>query len=216
MAHDIATAGQSGRSRDMQRPTHPAAPRQTPSFHELLLASLPVLRQRALALTRHKADAEDLLQTAVANALAAHESFEIGTDFRAWMTRILRNRFLSNLRSKRETVDIDDAPQSVLGRDGGQENGLATLELNRCLALLPADQRLLLLMITVQGVSYREASEQLSVAVGTLKCRIFRVRRQLRTLMLGENDVAVSAGHARGAPMVELSLSTASSIRAER
>lgn len=170
----------------MRNALRPKPSRPVPAFHELLVESLPVLRQRALALTRHRADADDLVQTAVANALAAQASFEIGTNFRAWMTRILRNRFLSNLRSKRETIDIDDAPPALLGRNGGQENGLAILELNRCLALLPADQRLLLLMITVQGVSYREASIQLSVAVGTLKCRIFRARKQLRMLMLGE------------------------------
>jgi len=166
------------------------------TFHELLMASLPSLRLHALALTRHRADAEDLLHSAVASALAAEASFELGTNFRAWMTRILRNRFFSNIRRRRETVDIDDAPASALSRSGGQEEGLAVQELHRCLARLPSDQRVILLMITVQGLSYEEASVQLGAAVGTLKCRVFRARRQLRRMMMGEEETRQPASGA--------------------
>jgi len=158
-----------------------------PPFQALLVANLPMLRQRAISLTRHKADAEDLLQTAIASALAAQSSFEPGTNFRAWMTRILRNRFFSNLRARRESVDLEHAPPGLLSRSGGQEERLAVQELCRCLAALPADQRRILLMITVEGVSYAEASLSLGVAVGTLKCRVFRARQQLRGRLLGED-----------------------------
>ncbi|MBS7810373.1 sigma-70 family RNA polymerase sigma factor [Roseococcus pinisoli] len=161
-----------------------------PSFHDLLLSALPSLRQQALALTRHRADAEDLVQAAVTNALAAQHSFEPGTNFRAWMTRIMRNRFFSNFRRRRETVDIEDAPSSLLGRSGGQEENIAFKELRANLARLPSDQRLVLMMISVQGLSYEEASEQLGVAVGTLKCRVFRARKQLKIWMLGEDEEA--------------------------
>jgi len=165
--------------------TSPCLP--LPPFQSLLVANLPMLRQRALSLTRHKADAEDLLQTAIASALAAQTSFEPGTNFRAWMTRILRNRFFSNLRARRESVELDHAPPGLLSRSGGQEERLAVQELCRCLAALPDDQRRILLMITVEGVSYAEASLSLGVAVGTLKCRVFRARQQLRSRLLGED-----------------------------
>jgi RNA polymerase sigma-70 factor, ECF subfamily len=159
-----------------------------PSFQTMLLASLPTLQRRALSLTRHRADAEDLVQTAIASALAAQTSFEPGTNFRAWMTRILRNRFFSNMRRRRETVELDDAPAALLSRSGGQEERLAVQELCRCLATLPPDQRRILLMITVEGLSYVESSERLGVAVGTLKCRVFRARRQLRVALLGQDE----------------------------
>ncbi len=177
-----------------------------PSFHELLLGALPSLRQQALALTRHRADAEDLVQSAVTNALAAQHSFEPGTNFRAWMTRILRNRFFSNFRRRRETVDLDDAPSSLMGRSGGQEESIAFKELRANLARLPADQRLVLMMISVQGLSYEEASEQLGVAVGTLKCRVFRARKQLKAWMLGDDE----------APAASPSMSPAGTKRATR
>ena len=74
---------------------------------------LPKLRVQALALTRNRAAAEDLVQDAVANALAAQESFTPGTNFAAWMHRILRNRFISTLRKQRDTTDIEDLPQRL-------------------------------------------------------------------------------------------------------
>jgi RNA polymerase sigma-70 factor (ECF subfamily) len=155
-------------------------------FHDQMLAVLPSLRQQALALTRNRPDADDLVQTAVASALAASTSFEPGTNFRAWMGSILRNRFLSDCRRRRPTAMLEDAPPSSLARSGGQEESLAMKELHHHLARLPAEQRLLLLLISVQGVSYEDASAQLGVPVGTLKARVSRTRAQLRLWILGE------------------------------
>lgn len=183
-------------SRDMPHPTaheeSVAGKGANVDFHDLMVAALPSLRQQALALTRNRADADDLVQTAVTNALAARASFEPGTNFRAWMGSILRNRFLSDCRRKRPSASLEDAPPASLARSGGQEESLAMKELNRHLARLPADQRLLLLLISVQGVSYEEASAQLGVAVGTLKARVSRIRAQLRRWMLGEEPAPAS------------------------
>ena len=141
----------------------------TETFRDLLLAHLPALRQQALALTRNRADADDLVQATVVNALAAQASFALGTNFRAWTMRILRNRFFSNIRARRETVAFDDHMAARFTCSGGQEDHIAIQELRRNLARLPADDRLLLMMISVQGLSYEQASEQFGVAVGTLK-----------------------------------------------
>jgi RNA polymerase sigma-70 factor (ECF subfamily) len=156
------------------------------AFHNLILAVLPSLRQQAIALTRHRADAEDLVQAAVTSALAAQDSFCVGTNFRAWMTRILRNRFFSNVRRRRTVVDLDNVPAAELGRSGGQEDNLEIQDLRRHMLRLPANQRLILLMISLEGLSYEEASEHLGVAAGTLKCRVFRARAQLEVWMLGQ------------------------------
>lgn len=160
------------------------------AFHELLVATVPTLRLRAMALTRNRADADDLVQAAVSNALAGAASFQPGTNFKAWMTRILRNRFFSNIRARRETSDLDDVPAWRLGRSGGQEESMELRELQRAMARLPAQTRMLLLMIAVEGVSYEDASAQLGLAVGTLKCRVFRARQQMRDWMMGEENVA--------------------------
>ena len=122
-----------------------------PRFEDLLLRSLPALRQYALALTRNRADADDLLQNAVANALRARDSYAPGTNFKAWMSCILRNRFLSDIRRRRETVSVEDAPAELFARPASQDGHMALLELRRAMGRLRPDHRLALVMITVQA-----------------------------------------------------------------
>ncbi len=167
-------------------------------FNGQIIAHMPQLRRQAMALTRHKADAEDLLQTAVTSAIMARESFTPGTNFKAWITCILRNRFLSNIRQRRFNADIGDVPEGLLGRNGQQESHLDMIELQRQMQRLPADQRAILIMIAVEGMSYDEASEILGVAAGTLKCRVFRARAQLVAWMHGqEHGVKPTSGPGR-------------------
>ncbi len=156
------------------------------SFHEQVISILPKLRIQALALTRNKAAAEDLVQDAVCNALAARASFIPGTNFPAWMHRILRNQFISNLRKHRVTADINDVPEAVFATNAAHEDRLALEELDRAMTRLPAEQREALLMIVVQGMSYQELAEATGCAIGTAKSRVFRARRQLEAWLLGE------------------------------
>jgi RNA polymerase sigma-70 factor (ECF subfamily) len=157
-----------------------------PSFHDQIIAILPKLRVQALALTRNRAAAEDLVQDAVCNALSAQQSFIPGTNFPAWMHRILRNRFISNLRKRRDTTDIDDVPSSVFATEAPHEDRLALKELAQAMTRLPADQREALVMVVVHGMSYEALAESTGCAVGTAKSRVFRARRQLETWLLGE------------------------------
>src|SRR5215218_5652536 len=108
-------------------------------FHSQLVALVPKLRVQALALTRNRAAAEDLVQDAVCNALSASSSFIPGTNFAAWMHRILRNRFISNLRKRRDTTDIDDVPANTFATEAAHEDRLALKELGAAMTKLPAD-----------------------------------------------------------------------------
>jgi RNA polymerase sigma-70 factor (ECF subfamily) len=146
---------------------------------------LPKLRVQALALTRNRASAEDLVQDAVCNALSAQDSFVPGTNFAAWMHRILRNRFISNLRKRRDTTDIDDVPASVFATEAPHEDRLALKQLAKAMNRLPADQREALVMVVIHGMSYEALAEATGCAVGTAKSRVFRARRQLETWLLG-------------------------------
>jgi RNA polymerase sigma-70 factor, ECF subfamily len=160
--------------------------RASAEFHSQLVSLLPKLRVQALALTRNRAAAEDLVQDAVANALAAQESFTPGTNFAAWMHRILRNRFISTLRKQRETTDIEDLPMSAFAVSGAHEDRMVLKELSRALGRLPSDQREALFMVVLQGLSYEEVAQATGCAVGTAKSRVFRARRQLQTWLAGE------------------------------
>ncbi len=169
----------------------------TATFHGQIVAILPKLRVQALALTRNRAGAEDLVQDAVCNALSAQDSFIPGTNFPAWMHRILRNRFISNLRKRRDTTDIEDVPASALATDAAHEDRLALKELAGAMTRLPHDQREALVMVVVHGMSYEALAEATGCAVGTAKSRVFRARRQLEAWLLGETRESARAG--RGA-----------------
>lgn len=167
-----------------------------PQFHDMVIAILPKLRVQALALTRNRTAAEDLVQDAVCNALSASSSFIPGTNFPAWMHRILRNRFISNLRKRRDTTDIDDVPAHTFATDAPHEDRLALKELSQAMTKLPADQREALLMVVVHGMSYEALAESTNCAVGTAKSRVFRARRQLETWLMGESKVKQSPARA--------------------
>ena len=163
----------------------PLTPVQAKQFHDQVIAILPKLRVQALALTRHRASAEDLVQDAVCNALSAQDSFIPGTNFAAWMHRILRNRFISNLRKRRDTTDIDDVPASVFATDAPHEDRLALKELSKAMNRLPADQREALTMIVIHGMSYEALAEATGCAVGTAKSRVFRAPPPVGVLVNG-------------------------------
>ena len=161
-------------------------------FHGQLTALLPRLRVQALALTRNRAAADDLVQDAVANALAAQNSFTPGTNFPAWMHRILRNRFISTLRKHRETMDIEDVPAGAFAVRASHEDSLILKELGQAVNRLPADQREALFMVVLQGLSYEEVAAATDCAVGTAKSRVFRARRQLQIWLMGEDSTPQS------------------------
>jgi len=170
-----------------------------PVFHDQIIAILPKLRVQALALTRNRASAEDLVQDAVCNALSAQESFIPGTNFAAWMHRILRNRFISNLRNRRDTTDIDDVPAATFATDAPHEDRLALKELAKAMTRLPTDQREALIMVVVHGMSYEALAESTGCAVGTAKSRVFRARRQLEAWLLGEQPERSAAASSSAA-----------------
>lgn len=157
------------------------------TFHDQVITILPKLRVQALALTRNRASAEDLVQDAVCNALSAQSSFIPGTNFAAWMHRILRNRFISNLRKRRDTTDIDDVPAHTFATEAPHEDRLALKELASAMDRLPTDQREALVMVVIHGMSYEALAESTGCAVGTAKSRVFRARRQLEAWLLGES-----------------------------
>lgn len=155
-------------------------------FHDQMVAILPKLRVQALALSRNRTAADDLVQESVAKALAARDTFEDGTNFSAWMHRILRNTFISGIRRRRETQDLEDARAELLGAPGSAFDNVVVRELNGAMAKLSPEQRESLVMVTVQGLSYEEVAALTGVAVGTAKCRVFRARRLLQTMLAGE------------------------------
>lgn len=184
-------------------------------FHDDLVALLPKLRVQALALTRNRAAADDLLQESVTKALAARASFTPGTNFAAWMSRIVRNTFISDIRKHRDTVEVDDSVPGVPARAACAEDHVALKELWSAMGRLTPEQREALVMMAVEGMSYEEIAEATGVAVGTAKCRVFRARNQLHAMLLGPTEPAaprprLSTRSTRARAVVELRVNEAS------
>ena len=97
---------------------------QQDSFDSQIISILPQLKMQAMALTRNWSEAEDLVQEAICNALIARHSFTMGTNFPAWMYRIVRNRFISNLRKKKETVTLDSITDQHLSTQSHNDDYL--------------------------------------------------------------------------------------------
>ena len=102
------------------------------------------------------------------------------------MHRILRNRFISNLRQRRDTTDIDDVPSFLLATEATHENRLVLKELGKAISRLKDDQREAVIMVVVQGMSYEALAETTGCAIGTAKSLVYRARRQLETWLMGE------------------------------
>lgn len=153
---------------------------------EDLIALLPRLRRFARALARNDDEADDLVQSACERALRNRDSFVPGTRLDSWMCRIVQNLWIDRCRSaaaRAETVEIDDA-LDLPGSDGRAVtlSRLALAEVRRRVRELPEEQRLVLALVTLEGLSYREAAERLAVPIGTVMSRLSRARRRLMDL----------------------------------
>jgi RNA polymerase sigma-70 factor (ECF subfamily) len=146
------------------------------------------MRAWAMALTRNRAAAEDLVQDVAMKTLVASGSFIPGTNLSAWVHRIMVNHFISNVRGKREYHDLDQVPE--VGVRGTQENRSDLRELNILFRQLPQDQQEALRLIAVEERSYEEVAGAMGCPVGTLKSRVHRARLHLRSEMFGERRAA--------------------------
>ncbi|HEY8003440.1 MAG TPA: RNA polymerase sigma factor [Phenylobacterium sp.] len=144
---------------------------------------LPRLRRLARVLARAPADADDLVQITVERALARRGQWRPGTRLDSWMFRIMKNAWIdeTRARSRRSGVFASEEAAETVGSDGeaAMQARLAALEVERAMARLPADQRIAVALVLVEGFSYEEAAEVLEIPAGTLTSRLVRGRTAL-------------------------------------
>jgi RNA polymerase sigma-70 factor (ECF subfamily) len=128
--------------------------------------------------------ADDLVQETLVKAWNHLDSFEQGTNLKAWLFTILRNAYFSELRkSKREVADSDGALAARLSVPAEQQGHLELMDLNNALAQLPPDQREALILVGAEGFSYEDAATISGCAVGTVKSRVNRARAKVSELL---------------------------------
>src|SRR5262249_47335 len=149
---------------------------QTPAAHSSgdfraeLIQLIPFLRAFARALCGQRDGADDLCQEALAKAWQNRDSFEPGTNFKAWMFRILPNQFYSDKRRAWRQKPWDEAThEQTLVTGASQDSAVAFSEVVRALHLLPNEQREALVLVAVGGFPYEEAAKICGCAIGTIK-----------------------------------------------
>ena len=160
-------------------------------FEQLALPLLASLYNHAFWLTRDQAEAEDLVQETFSKALRAFDSFQSGTNFKAWIFRILRNTFLTSRTgiAASRTVFLEDHPDALNTTAAGPtpEDHLIRLDnqaaLHIALDQLPPQLREVLLLCDVEEIKYKDIALILDVPIGTVMSRVSRARRTLHQLL---------------------------------
>jgi RNA polymerase sigma-70 factor (ECF subfamily) len=161
------------------------------SFEQLAMPHFASLYNFACWLTQDRAAAEDLVQEAYMKALKGFSSYKQGTNFRAWIYRILHNTFLTSQTGLKTQVSLDDedtvtepgtdtTPESILLARVEQETIQRTLE------ELPLKFREVILLCDMEEMTYEEIAQTLAIPIGTVMSRLSRGRRAMRTLLSGK------------------------------
>lgn len=159
-----------------------------PSCREILLAHIPGLRRYARALIGSRQDADDLVHECVIRALARQDCWSEIRNVRAYLFSILHNVYIDGTRSSIPAGRMIhlDACRSLPAFAAPQPRRLELMDLERALRLLPEEQRQVVLLVGLEGMSYREAAEVLNTPIGTVMSRLSRGREALRQMMAGQ------------------------------
>lgn len=157
------------------------------------------LYNTAYRMTRNAQDAEDLVQETYLKAYRYYDKFEEGTNFKAWLFKILKNTFINNYRKKQQAppqsdfAEIEDSFESKVSKEvSGQmkspeeeilENVLDE-DVQRALDGLPPDYRMAVILADLEGFSYKEIADILELPLGTVMSRLYRGRKLLESAML--------------------------------
>ena len=164
-----------------------------------MIALLPRLRRFARVLAGNAADADDLVQDTVERALTRLSLWTPGTRLDSWMFRIVQTIWIDQLRAREVRKEDGDVAEERLGTDEPArriEARLALSEIRLAVENLPPDQRATLMLVTVEGLSYKEAAVVAGVPVGTIMSRLARARVALQQQLDAGGGVRRSAKNA--------------------
>ena len=173
-------------------------------FNGLVEREIPRLRRYARALTRSADRADDLVQETLLRAISKSHLWQTGTDIRAWLFTIMHNHYVNMVRRAMRdeaTVDIEQISSSLVANTDPTASSQLR-ELEQSLSRLPGEQREVILLVGLEGMSYETAANILSVPVGTVRSRLSRGRDALRCLMgLPEKAEKAAAASSEATPL---------------
>jgi len=160
-----------------------------------LITEMDRLRKFAWKLTRNDADADDLLQNTVLRAMEKKHLFQEGSNVFSWSSKIMYNLFVTDYRRKVKFESQYDPEPHLEKKEANVDHDdmMMMQEVGEAMKKLSNEHREILIMITIQGMKYDEASEKLNIPVGTVRSRLSRARSILMNLMEnGSGDTGFS------------------------
>src|SRR5438094_1946414 len=154
-----------------------------------LVELIPRLRRYARALVGDRSSADDLVQDTLERAWAKLHLYRRGTDLRAWLFAVMHNVHVNRVRAARSSDPLEDEMPELAQR-APQGDALLVRDLDRAIARLPSEQRAVLLLVTLEEMSYEEVARALNVPMGNVMSRLSRAREKLRVMMLGQSATA--------------------------
>lgn len=183
------------------------------NFEAAAMPFVDSLYNTAYRMTRNSEDAQDLVQETYLKAYRYYDKFQEGTNFKAWLFKILKNSFINNYRKKQsrppqsDFAEIEDALESRVSEEATRKikspeeellEDVLDEDVQRALDDLPYDYRIAITLADLEGFSYKEIAEILEVPLGTVMSRLYRGRKLLESAML---EYAREHGYLRdGAP----------------
>jgi RNA polymerase sigma-70 factor, ECF subfamily len=168
-------------------------------FEDAAMPFLDSLYNTAYRMARNPQDAEDLIQETYLKAYKYYDKFEEGTNFKAWLFKILKNTFINSYRKKQQVprqgdfADIEDAFETQVSDEVRRQyktpeelllDGVLDADIQRAIRALPPDYRIAVLLADLEDLSYKEIAEVLDVPVGTVMSRLYRGRKRLEASLL--------------------------------
>jgi RNA polymerase sigma-70 factor (ECF subfamily) len=154
------------------------------TIHDQIVALLPRLRRFARNLVRDPHDADDVVQIAVERALKRLDQWRSDARLDSWLFKIVRNAWIDEVRARGRQAKIflpEEAGEQV--GESPMEQEIDRLSTEAALARLPEDQRLAVVLVLVEGLSYKDAADALEVPIGTLTSRLARGREALQGML---------------------------------
>jgi len=167
------------------RHEHPRMNRSTEQISEDIVALLPRLRRFARTITRNRTDADDLVQVAVERALQRTVQWQPGTRLDSWLFRIMKNAWIDEVRARTRRGRLF-APE-----EAGEQVGVSytqrqidAMAVQQAMERLSEEQRMVVGLVLVEGLAYKEAATVLEIPVGTLTSRLARARETLQAVLV--------------------------------
>ncbi len=162
----------------------PPGDNRTVSDGQRIVEFIPRLRRYARVLVGDRARADDLVQDTLERAWNKFHLWRPGSDLRAWLFTVMHNVHVNQVRASRDHAMLDEDSEEM-AVPAVQGASLEIRDLERALALIPAEQREVLLLVALEDMSYAEVANALGIPIGTVMSRLSRAREKLRGMMYG-------------------------------